>query len=61
VRDDETVAGTIEEYARHAGRADIIHEQIDGMAVPAVVLTLAGAPGNDFFRPYRPAPGTLLA
>lgn len=51
----------VEEYARHAGHADIVREQIDGMAVPALVLTLAGAPANDFFQPYRPAPGTLLA
>ncbi|MEJ2861945.1 mycothiol transferase [Actinomycetospora flava] len=51
----------IEEYARHAGHADIIREQIDGVAVPALVLTLAGAPANDFFQPYEPAPGTLLA
>jgi hypothetical protein len=46
---------------RHAGRADIIREQIDGEAVPRLVLTLAGASSNDFFQPYRPAPGTLLA
>lgn len=51
----------VEEYARHAGHADIVREQIDGVAVPALVLTLAGAPANDFFQPYQPAPGTLLA
>lgn len=51
----------VEEFARHAGHADIIREQIDGMSVPALVLTLAGAPANDFFTPYEPAPGTLLA
>lgn len=51
----------VEECARHAGHADIIREQIDGVAVPALVLTLAGASANDFFQPYRPAPGTLLA
>jgi len=51
----------LEEYARHAGHADIIREQIDGVAVPALVLTLSGALANDFFQPYRPAPGTLLA
>jgi hypothetical protein len=51
----------VEELARHAGHADIIREQIDGMSVPALVLTLAGAPANDFFTPYEPAPGTLLA
>lgn len=51
----------VEEFARHAGHADIIREQIDGVAVPALVLTLAGASANDFFQPYQPAPGTLLA
>lgn len=51
----------VEECARHAGHADIVREQIDGAAVPALVLTLAGAGANDFFQPYRPAPGTLLA
>ncbi|MFC5062054.1 DUF664 domain-containing protein [Actinomycetospora atypica] len=51
----------VEEFGRHAGHADIIREQIDGVSVPALVLTLAGAPANDFFRPYEPAPGTLLA
>ncbi|QYN38980.1 DinB family protein [Pseudonocardia sp. DSM 110487] len=51
----------VEECARHAGHADIIREQIDGVAVPALVLTLEGASANDFFQPYQPAPGTLLA
>jgi hypothetical protein len=51
----------LEEWARHAGHADIIREQIDGVPVPALVLTLAGAGANDFFQPYQPAPGTLLA
>ena len=51
----------VEEFARHAGHADILREQIDGVAVPALVLTLAGAPANDFFQPYEAAPGTLLA
>ncbi|MEJ8277909.1 DUF664 domain-containing protein [Pseudonocardia spirodelae] len=51
----------VEEFARHAGHADILREQIDGVAVPALVLTLAGAPANAFFEPYEPAPGTLLA
>ncbi|QWF78576.1 DinB family protein [Amycolatopsis sp. CA-230715] len=50
----------IEECARHAGHADIIREQIDGVAVPTLVLTLAGASANDFFQPYQPVPGTLL-
>jgi hypothetical protein len=51
----------IEEMARHAGHADIIREQIDGMAVPAIMLSEAGAPANDFFEPYVPAPGTIGA
>lgn len=51
----------IEELARHAGHADIIREQIDGMAVPSIVLTAEGLPASDFFQPYVPAPGTLGA
>jgi hypothetical protein len=51
----------IEELARHAGHADILREQIDGMAVPAIVLSEAGAPANDFFQPYVAGPGTLGA
>jgi hypothetical protein len=51
----------VEEMARHAGHADIIREQIDGVAVPAIVLSQAGAPANDFFQPYVPQPGTIGA
>ena len=51
----------IEEFARHAGHADIIREEIDGMTVPALEMSLAGAPANDFFAPYTPEPGTILA
>jgi hypothetical protein len=50
----------VEEFARHAGHADIIREQLDGAEVPTPMLTLAGANANDFFQPYRPAWGTLL-
>ena len=32
----------VEEFARHTGHADIIREQIDGVKVPTLVLTLAG-------------------
>ena len=51
----------IEEMARHAGHADIIREQIDGMAVPAIMLSEAGVAANDFFQPYVPEPGTIGA
>lgn len=51
----------IEEMARHAGHADIIREEIDGMSVAAIQLSLEGMAANDFFQPYVPAPGTLGA
>jgi hypothetical protein len=51
----------VEEFARHAGHADILREQIDGVPVPQIVLSLEGAPANDFFQPYVPAPGTIGA
>jgi hypothetical protein len=49
------------ELARHAGHADIIREQIDGVAVPALEMTEGGAAPNEFFAPYVPAPGTIGA
>jgi hypothetical protein len=51
----------IEELARHAGHADILREEIDGMSVPAIVMSELGLPANDFFQPYVPAPGTIGA
>ncbi|MBI5090612.1 MAG: DinB family protein [Actinobacteria bacterium] len=51
----------IEEMARHAGHADVIREQIDGVMVPQIELTQAGMAGNDFFQRYVPQPGTLGA
>ncbi|MBM6404680.1 DUF664 domain-containing protein [Phycicoccus sp. CSK15P-2] len=51
----------VEELARHAGHADIIREQVDGMAVPALVMSMAGMPANQFFEPYVPAEGTIGA
>jgi hypothetical protein len=51
----------IEEMARHAGHADIIREEIDGVSVATIQLTDAGLPANEFFQPYVPEPGTLGA
>jgi hypothetical protein len=51
----------VEELARHAGHADIIREELDGVSVPEIVLTEAGVEGNDFFQPYVGAPGTIGA
>lgn len=49
----------IEETARHAGHADIIREQLDGVMVPALQLTVEGMTASSFFTPYEPAPGTI--
>jgi uncharacterized damage-inducible protein DinB len=51
----------IEEIARHAGHADIIREQLDGVSVPALVMTREGAAATEFFQPIVPAPGTIGA
>jgi hypothetical protein len=51
----------VEEMARHAGHADIIREQLDGLSVQTLQLTLGGQPANNFFQPYVPAPGTIGA
>lgn len=49
----------IEESARHAGHADIIREQLDGVVVPALQLTVEGMMTSAFFQPYEPEPGTI--
>lgn len=51
----------VEELARHAGHADIIREQLDGVSIPTIVLSQEGMPANDFFQPYVPVAGTLGA
>lgn len=51
----------IEELARHAGHADIIREQIDGISVPTIALTADGMAASDYFQPYIPGPGTIGA
>ncbi|PWH06071.1 hypothetical protein DEO23_09665 [Brachybacterium endophyticum] len=49
----------VEELARHAGHADIIREQIDGVTVPALMMTRENRPANAFFTPFTPEPGTI--
>jgi len=51
----------VEEMARHAGHADILREQIDGFAVPALVMTMEGADANEYFQPFVPPLGTIGA
>jgi hypothetical protein len=49
----------VEEFARHAGHADIIREQIDGISVPALVMTREGAQPSKWFQPFVPPAGTI--
>lgn len=43
----------VEEFARHAGHADIIREQIDGAKAGELMLAVEGLPGNDFLSPWE--------
>ena len=45
----------IEEFARHAGHADIIREQIDGANANSLLMAVEGRPGNAFVQPWQPA------
>lgn len=45
----------IEEFARHAGHADIIREQIDGASAPSLLMAVEGRKGNTFVQPWTPA------
>jgi hypothetical protein len=44
----------VEEFARHAGHADIIREQIDGATSGELVAAVEGRPPNDFVKPWQP-------
>lgn len=44
----------IEEFARHAGHADIIREQLDGADAASLLMALEGREGNDFVQPWTP-------
>ena len=61
VRTRYYLAHQLEEMARHAGHADIVREEVDGLAVPTLVMSRAGMPANPFFTPYVPSEGTLDA
>lgn len=45
----------VEEFARHAGHADIIREQIDGATAASLLMAAEGREGNDFVQPWTPA------
>jgi hypothetical protein len=45
----------VEEFARHAGHADIIREQIDGAGAASLAAAVEGRPANAFITPWTPA------
>ncbi|WP_432560566.1 DinB family protein [Granulicoccus sp. GXG6511] len=48
------LAHHIDEFARHAGHADIIREQLDGATAMALKFAVEGRPGNAFVQPWSP-------
>lgn len=48
----------IEEFARHAGHADVIREQLDGAQAGQLTMAVEGIEGNDFMQPWRREPAT---
>ncbi|OYN93136.1 hypothetical protein CGZ95_20095 [Enemella evansiae] len=48
------LAHHIDEFARHAGHADIIREELDGAQAMSLLFAVEGRPGNDFIKPWRP-------
>lgn len=49
------LAHHIDEFARHAGHADILREQIDGATAMPLRFALEGRAGNNFVRPWTPS------
>ena len=47
------VVHDLEEFARHAGHADIIREQIDGAKAAELNAAVEGRPANEFVTPWR--------
>lgn len=45
----------VEEFARHAGHADIIREQLDGATALPLRMAVEGIPGNEYVQPWQPA------
>ncbi|MFB9375836.1 DinB family protein [Kineococcus gynurae] len=44
----------VEEFARHAGHADVIREQLDGATALPLRMAVDGVPGNAFVQPWTP-------
>ncbi len=45
----------VEEFARHAGHADLIREEMDGAKAAELLATLEGRPENEFVKPWSPS------
>lgn len=45
----------VEEFARHAGHADLLREAIDGAKAAELNAAVEGRPANDFVTPWAPA------
>lgn len=44
----------VEEFARHAGHADLIREEIDGAKSAELLAAVEGRPANDYVTPWTP-------
>ena len=47
------IVHNLEEFARHAGHADIIREQIDGAKAAELNAAVEGRPANKFVTPWK--------
>ncbi|SHF49450.1 Protein of unknown function [Jatrophihabitans endophyticus] len=45
----------VEEFARHAGHADIVREQLDAADAASLLMAVEGREGNEFVQPWAPA------
>lgn len=48
------LAHAVEEFARHAGHADVLREQLDGATAAPLAMAAQGQPGNAFVQPWEP-------
>lgn len=48
------LAHHIDEFARHAGHADIIREELDGAQAMPLLFAVQGRQGNAFISPWQP-------
>ena len=46
------LAHHLDEFARHAGHADIIREQLDGADAMSLKYAVEGRPGNEYVQPW---------